>query len=95
MSAACKCDRCGRYYERGTDHESVTIEVHGGMFRGSDISFTFLAWEKDSTNGWLQQVKRSENVDLCPDCLREFYEWFVGGQPEPHSVPGVCESTFD
>lgn len=95
MSTARKCDRCGKYYERGLYHNTLTVKVNGRRCRGSEISFSCLVPTGDKIGDEKMYFNRQETVDLCPDCLREFYTWFVGGQPEPHSVPGVCESTFD
>ena len=75
MSRALKCDRCGRFFERqllGEDQvicATVTrerfgpVRVHRPDFREVVV---------------LEREINAELIDLCPECLHSFGDWFNG-----------------
>lgn len=60
MSLACKCDRCGKLYERyrGTGYG----DANGFQFCRMDIRGSIDA--------------RNAERDLCPECMEELKKWF-------------------
>lgn len=79
MSRALKCDRCGRFFERQilekdhvicatvTEDAKCTIKV-GRPFHPEEIE--------------VGREIRANLVDLCPECLHSFGDWFNGHQGE-------------
>ena len=75
MSRALRCDRCGRFFERQllgkdqaicatvTEDVNCTIKV-GRPFHPEEIE--------------VGREIRANLVDLCPDCLHSFGDWFNG-----------------
>lgn len=78
MSRALKCDRCGRFFERQLLGENqvicatVTGEKLGPVrvHRPGRPEF----WEVVE----LEKEINAELIDLCPDCLHSFGDWFNG-----------------
>lgn len=74
MSKALKCDRCGRYFDRqllGEDQViCATVKKQGGHVVVSRAFFPeTIEIDKDI---------HAELVDLCPECLHSFGDWFNG-----------------
>lgn len=67
MALAKKCDRCGDFYI------PEVIRVQG--IKGGGTNFNaFMLIDRDSANN---SYTNRGYVDLCPNCLKEFGEWFT------------------
>lgn len=74
MSKAMKCDRCGRYFDRqilAEDHVICANISHMGNVKVEKIRTWFGTREVECSF-------TAELIDLCPDCLDSFGEWFNG-----------------
>lgn len=63
MSIAKKCDRCGRLYEQ-YNYKNDTKKINGLMTLNIDSG---------------QHYFSHGPYDLCPECGKEFMDWFKGG----------------
>lgn len=80
MSLACKCDRCGKLYERYRDTKY-----------GNANGFQFC---RISSEG-IVESRLIEN-DLCPKCMEELKGWFKNELVTvPKSVTHAPEVTYD
>lgn len=59
MALACKCDRCGKYFESSDDLRCNVIKI--GIARPREID----------TNTF----KKEEQLDLCRACFNSFEKW--------------------
>lgn len=72
MSIACKCERCGKFYEPNQDDEACTpVEVSPLNF--NTITLNYKNYENDSFK-WIG----FNRIDICPACAHSFVEWWIG-----------------
>lgn len=74
MSKAMKCDRCGQYFDRqilSEDHVICANISQMGNVKVERVTHWFGAREVECSF-------TAELIDLCPDCLHSFGDWFNG-----------------
>lgn len=74
MSRAMKCDRCGRYFENQSLAEDQVICATVNKF-GSIKVERHIPWIGTQEN---ECVCIAKLIDLCPECLDGFSDWFNG-----------------
>lgn len=74
MSKAMKCDRCGRYFENQSLAEDQVICATVDMFGNVKVERHVL-WQGTIEHECCCTAKL---IDLCPDCLDSFGDWFNG-----------------
>lgn len=58
-----KCDRCGAFYDNYTTESGIeTDEYEVACLRACPTHS--------------RQMPENEPLDLCPDCMDEFFKWF-------------------
>ena len=71
MSVACKCERCGKFYEPNQDDEAcVPTKVCPVEFNTVTLN------HKDYKNDNLAYVGFSR-MDICPECAHSFTKWWT------------------
>lgn len=71
MSRACKCDRCGKFYEPNQNDEAcVPTAVRPLEFNTITLN------HKDYENGNVDYVGFSR-IDICPACAHSFTKWWT------------------
>lgn len=72
MSIACKCERCGKFYEPNKDDEAQ-LPVEASPLKFNMITLNHMNYENDNL-GWIGFTR----IDICPACAHSFVEWWTG-----------------
>lgn len=72
MSIACKCERCGNFYEPNKDDEE-RIPVEASPLKFNAITLNYKDYETNSLD-WIGFTR----IDICPTCAHSFVEWWIG-----------------
>ena len=72
MSIACKCERCGKFYEPNKDDE-VQLPVEASSLKFNMITLNYMNYETDNL-GWIGFTR----IDICPECADSFTKWWIG-----------------
>lgn len=71
MSVACKCERCGKFYEPNQDDEAC-VPTGANLLTFNTITLN----HKDYKNDSLAYVGFSQ-MDICPVCAHSFTKWWT------------------
>lgn len=74
MSRAMKCDRCGRYFENQSLAEDQVVCATVNMLGNVKVERS-IPWRGTVEHECCCTAKL---IDLCPDCLYSFADWFNG-----------------
>ena len=72
MSIACKCERCGKFYEPNKDDEAQ-LPVEASPLKFNMITLNHMNYENDNL-GWIGFTR----IDICPECADSFTKWWMG-----------------
>lgn len=71
MSVACKCERCGKFYEPNQDDEAY-VPTGANFLTFNTITLNHKNYENDSLN-WIGFSR----IDICPACAHSFTKWWT------------------
>lgn len=71
MSVACKCERCGKFYEPNQGDEAY-VPTGANLLTFNVIT---LSYKNYKTNG-LDYVGFNQ-TDICPECAHSFTKWWT------------------
>lgn len=71
MSVACKCERCGKFYEPNQGDEAY-VPTGANLLTFNIIT---LSYKNYKTNG-LDYVGFNQ-TDICPECAHSFTKWWT------------------
>lgn len=72
MSIACKCERCGKFYEPNKDDEAQLI-VEASPLKFNSITLNYKKYETKNLD-WVGFSR----IDICPECAHSFTKWWMG-----------------
>lgn len=72
MSIACKCERCGKFYEPNKDDEAQ-LPVETSPLKFNTITLNYKCYETDNLD-WVGFTQ----IDICPECAHSFVKWWMG-----------------
>lgn len=72
MSIACKCERCGKFYEPNDKNEVTPPNQVNSRVTFNAITLNHENYKTDSSNhvGFTR-------MDICPECARSFNMWWI------------------
>jgi hypothetical protein len=71
MSIACKCERCGKFYDPNQKDEA-TIPNQASHITFNAITLNHKDYRNDSYNN-----VGFTRMDICPECARSFTMWWT------------------
>ena len=66
MATAKRCDRCGKYYDKNTEHKQ---NINGRLYYEDGMCFTTTAYEINA-----------DFKDLCDECLDKLHMFLNGAE---------------
>lgn len=72
MSIACKCERCGKFYDPNQKDESTVPNQLGSRITFNTITLNHKDYRNDSSN-----YVGFTRMDICPTCARSFTMWWI------------------
>lgn len=72
MSIACKCERCGKFYEPNKDDEAQ-LPVEASYSKFNVITLNYKDYETNELD-WIGFTR----IDICPECAHSFVKWWMG-----------------
>lgn len=72
MSIACKCERCGKFYEPNNKNEINPPNQVNSRITFNAITLNHKDYKNDSVNN-----VGFTRVDVCPECARSFTIWWI------------------
>jgi hypothetical protein len=70
MAKACKCDKCGKYFDSNATWEAYKEKQNGRK----DLKFHLRYWDDEEVS-WT-------DFDLCPNCYKALYKFLTGEYPK-------------
>ena len=67
MATVKKCDRCGKYYDKNTEHKQ---NINGRLYYEGGMGFTITELDEVTT----------DFKDLCDDCLDKLHMFLNGAK---------------
>lgn len=72
MSIACKCERCGKFYDPNQkDEATVPNQV------SSRITFNAIMLNRENYKNDSSAYVGFTRMDICPECARSFNMWWT------------------
>ena len=72
MSIACKCERCGKFYDPNQKDEATVPNQVGSCITFNAITLNHKDYSNDSYNN-----VGFTRMDICPTCARSFTMWWI------------------
>ena len=76
MSIACKCERCGKFYDPNKDDEAL-VPIKQSILKFNAITLDCKNY-KNNSNNWNEFTR----IDICPACAHSFVEWWMGSDEQ-------------